>query len=679
VRIHWTTLLWGLVSVAAAASPALAARRTVLLEGFTQWNCGYCASWNPIERQVVEAMGPDTVACIKYHGWWPGSNNDPFYLWNTSENAARFDYYSVSGVPAGYLNGRTTVPQSEAGLRNTIRSLRSVPAPCSIDLIACSASASTVEFAGTVTATDSALSNTRLFVVLTSKLVTASGGSNGETQFYHPFRDLWPNSNGQTISVARGNSYTFSGSLSKDASWNPRDLLVAVFIQDYTSHWVHQAAVVPVSAEWDAQLSCEDPRQISMYPTDQADYLISLENPSCNEDLYTVRLSGYKAAGWTRSVESPGIPAGADSIQVPLPAGGQAWLQVRFNPNGHTGMMMTYVTAVSGGDPSVQSADTFRALAQPSILLVDKDGGGNYGNVENYFLSSLPAGIEPTRSYGVWDMTLETVPEDLFDTPDLVIWFCGANLPGQSISASEQDLLAGVLDRGGALLLTGQNIPFDLRGTTFMSDYLHSRYQFVYPLAQTVAGVSGDPISDGLTFSIHGGTGADNQTRPSSMNANDGMAAIMWEYSGSQYHAGARVEGEGYRAVLLGFGLESIASQADRDTVMARTLHWLIEGLDAQPQPQAPPCEFSLGAAYPNPFNPQTTIPYTLAERSRVSLRIFDVLGREVAVPVREMQEPGEHRVSWNAGGLPSGLYFCRLEAAGGRNFQATRKLMLLK
>jgi hypothetical protein len=684
MRRYWAMGYWAIVLAAAMVIPVVAAQRTVLLEGFTQWNCGYCAGWNPQERQVVEAMGNDTVVVIKTHVWWPGANNDPFYLWNTTEAAARTNYYGVAdhGVPYGFLNGRTVVQQNTAWLRNTIRSLRAVPAPCSISFeggVACATSPTAVQFSGTITASDSALTGTQLYVVLISNLVTASGAGNGETQFPCVFRDMWPNTSGQTISVARGGTYNFSGTLNKDASWDATGLSVVVFIQDYSTRWVHQAAIFPVRPVWGMETSSDDPREIAMQPYDQADYLILLKNVSCHEDVYTVRLSGYTADGWTRTVESPGIPASSDSIQVPLGLNGQGWLQVRFQANNHTGMMITNVTAVSGGDPAVQMTETFRVLATPSVLIVDKDGGTDYGNVENYILDALPTAIEPTRSYGVWDVELSNLSADVFSGSNLVIWFSGANAPGQSVSFSEQSMLADFMDAGGAVLLTGQNIPYDLRTSTFMPNYLHCRFQFVYTQAQTVSGVDGDPISDGLECSIHGGTGADDQYRPSAMTPNDEMATINWEYTGSEYHAGVRVEGANYRAVLMGFGLEAIADEADRDTVLARSVRWLFAGSAVEPSPGTAPRKYALGAAYPNPFNPVTTIPYTLAERAQVNLKIFDILGRETAVLVSGRQDAGDHVVHWDASRLPSGLYFCRLDAAGAKAYHATQKLMLLK
>ena len=81
---------------------------------------------------------------------------------------------------------------------------------------------------------------------------------------------------------------------------------------------------------------------------------------------------------------------------------------------------------------------------------------------------------------------------------------------------------------------------------------------------------------------------------------------------------------------------------------------------------------------YPNPFNPATIIQYTIppGRRSVVSLRVYDLLGREVATLVNEAQPPGTHEATWDASGFASGIYFYRLEADG---FTSTRKLMLLR
>ncbi len=86
--------------------------------------------------------------------------------------------------------------------------------------------------------------------------------------------------------------------------------------------------------------------------------------------------------------------------------------------------------------------------------------------------------------------------------------------------------------------------------------------------------------------------------------------------------------------------------------------------------------EYNLADAYPNPFNPSTTISFTVPEVSEVTLRIFDVSGREVASLLNGPVNAGEHVVEWNAEGLPSGTYFYSLTAP---NYTATKKLLLLK
>ncbi len=89
------------------------------------------------------------------------------------------------------------------------------------------------------------------------------------------------------------------------------------------------------------------------------------------------------------------------------------------------------------------------------------------------------------------------------------------------------------------------------------------------------------------------------------------------------------------------------------------------------------PKVFSLSQNYPNPFNPMTTIEFTLAEDSKVSLKIYDILSRQVMTLVNEELKAGElHQIPFDASGLSSGVYFYRLDA--GKN-SMVKKLTLLK
>ena len=99
------------------------------------------------------------------------------------------------------------------------------------------------------------------------------------------------------------------------------------------------------------------------------------------------------------------------------------------------------------------------------------------------------------------------------------------------------------------------------------------------------------------------------------------------------------------------------------------------------------PSNYVLSQNYPNPFNPVTTISYTIPETGSVTLKVYNIIGVEVAVLVDEYQAPGNYQVEFIAGGgsafsdgnnrhLPSGVYFYRLESG---NYSRTMKMNLMK
>jgi photosystem II stability/assembly factor-like uncharacterized protein len=89
-----------------------------------------------------------------------------------------------------------------------------------------------------------------------------------------------------------------------------------------------------------------------------------------------------------------------------------------------------------------------------------------------------------------------------------------------------------------------------------------------------------------------------------------------------------------------------------------------------------PPSSFALSQNYPNPFNPSTMITFALPIKSFVTLKIFDILGREITTLISKELSAGNHEWEWNAANMPSGVYYYRLQAG---SFAETKKLILLK
>ena len=114
----------------------------------------------------------------------------------------------------------------------------------------------------------------------------------------------------------------------------------------------------------------------------------------------------------------------------------------------------------------------------------------------------------------------------------------------------------------------------------------------------------------------------------------------------------------------------------DPDTTVADIGAFYFDQLDAEQTALLPPASYVLYANFPNPFNSATTIRYDVKQTAYVSVKIFNLLGQEVATLVQRWIPAGSYTVSWDADGLPSGIYFCQMEA---KDFVQTRKMVLLK
>ncbi|HKL16360.1 MAG TPA: T9SS type A sorting domain-containing protein, partial [Balneolaceae bacterium] len=113
--------------------------------------------------------------------------------------------------------------------------------------------------------------------------------------------------------------------------------------------------------------------------------------------------------------------------------------------------------------------------------------------------------------------------------------------------------------------------------------------------------------------------------------------------------------------------IESPKNGADMSLMVTVSNEEIISGL---------PDSFELFQNYPNPFNPSTTINFALPEQSDVTIRIYDVMGRQIATLLNENRPAGYHNIVWDAGSVASGTYFYRIQAG---SFLSVKKLTLVK
>jgi hypothetical protein len=129
-----------------------------------------------------------------------------------------------------------------------------------------------------------------------------------------------------------------------------------------------------------------------------------------------------------------------------------------------------------------------------------------------------------------------------------------------------------------------------------------------------------------------------------------------------------------YYVLSLGADNQYIFAGTGASSIWRRPLSQVVT--DTEEETNLQPKEFSLNQNYPNPFNPSTSIQYQVSSTLNVSLKVYDVLGNEVASLVSEEKPAGTYEVKFSAAELSSGMYFYRLQAG---NFVETKKMLLLK
>lgn len=317
------------------------------------------------------------------------------------------------------------------------------------------------------------------------------------------------------------------------------------------------------------------------------------------------------------------------------------------------------------------------------LFLVGEDSA----NYRSYFQSALDSlGVVPY----VWN-TVTKGPAPFRSTTlfrrKSVIYFTGTK--HTSLSQNELDSLVATLNSGCNLYITGQDFVEKNDSSSFLRNYLGVRFggNTQYILS---SGTPGDQFN-GLSFLTVGTDGGNDQT------SRDSIVILLPKTKSTMTYGGVgiaavRLDSAGGRArvILMGFGFEAISPFQKRKAVMQRVLGYfdgsIVLGVE-QSTAGPPPARFALAQNYPNPFNPVTRIRYQLPVESRVTLKIYNLLGQVVQLLREGVQGPGFQFAEWDAGrpgeGVSSGIYFYRLDAVGlsdpGRRFTQIRKAVLIR
>jgi hypothetical protein len=406
-----------------------------------------------------------------------------------------------------------------------------------------------------------------------------------------------------------------------------------------------------------------------------AEFSVTISNQGLLDDSYYVNVSMDSPAGWTGEFTSVNgtFPFGQQDL-INVSAGSSSDINLDVSPNGINGYGEITIEFTSFNDPNISVTSTMRTVIDGGVemLVIDASGSG-FGSMVTNSLDNVFTG-----SYGMVSRTALTAGIDLTNFYE-IIWSAGIATPvfyPEEVTALEQ-----FLDNDGRLLINGQDIGkdiFDPSGQSqfaqsFFNNYLNATYIADDGPAFFLIGQAGDPISNGISFAL----GSVYEKSPDEVSPFDADAVNLFKFSIFNQFGSIRAQTADFRVVYLGFGFEQIDDQATRDTLMSRSISWLKEGLVVGiPGKGNNVKSYSLEQNYPNPFNPVTTINYYLENESQVSLKIFDIMGREVAELVNLRQPIGTYSVNFDASNLASGIYFYKLSAG---EFTSVKKMTLLK
>lgn len=342
-----------------------------------------------------------------------------------------------------------------------------------------------------------------------------------------------------------------------------------------------------------------------------------------------------------------------------------------------------------------------RKSTLPKCLIVDgfKRSDGSWRGAGHTFavkygraLQAASQNFETVSNSRVLDSTV------YLNNYETVFWISGdESTIDETFSRNEQTLIKNYLENGGKLFVSGSEIGWDLSSkgdaedNYFYKNYFKSVYVSDDAGANSVNGMPNSSMSDcqfyfGQTY---------DEDYPDEINPTGGSIQCL-QYAngkgaGNQYSGIFGTSDKIGRLIYFAFPLETTADDSAFNKVISNSIDFFTSSISSLHGEDQKPTVFYLHQNYPNPFNPSTVIRWQLPQKlsgSFVTLKVYDILGKEVATLVNEEQKAGNYSINFDAttssfGGkqlttnsLPSGIYLYQLRAGG---FMETRKMVVLR
>jgi archaellum component FlaG (FlaF/FlaG flagellin family) len=678
------------------SSQLIAYNKLSLVERFTNASCGPCAQLNAAWYTATthNYVNSGQISHIVYNVWWPGAG-DPMYLLNQQDNTTRTNYYGCNYVPWIDING-VQITETQSAFIAAVTNGNTQFSPFKIVISQGVISNNLIEVGVKIIRDPNDVTtfgNVKLRVALTEKTVSypTPPGGNGETQFYSICRKMLPNAVGTSFTVpAPGDSVLISLQYVPTSAFlqavNMDSIRVVAFVQDENNRTVYQSCMFDLNQNYMATISTQDKYYFGS-SSETAAYTAYIKNIGLFPDTYNINLDFNGPSGWLQTFTTVnGTFNIVETDAVTINPGDSTAVHVNVSANSVNGYGHTTVHFISNQGSYGNAEFRFTTFGL-DILVVADDDGANY---ETYIENELKS---VNADYGIIPSNYLITYANSINSFNILVWNTGVTEP--AINSDEINVLKTFLDNGGRLYLNGVDIAYQLADPSspyystetmdFFTNYLNAEYVLREHSATIIQGVSGDPITDGIGMTnLTGGTGANtiNHTAGHYVNqikviGNNNANIFSFWLKPNEYPGIRAFYGISGKVVFTTFGFETIALAERRALFAQRVIDWLKIPVSVEDnQSGQMPASFELYQNYPNPFNPTTLIKYQTANITHVTLKVYDLIGSEVAVLVNEVKEPGSYQISFDAKNLASGIYFYKMTAG---DFSSVKKMNLLK
>ncbi len=645
-----------------------------LVERFTNCSCGPCAqlnnAWYNATTQALIASGEMTH--VIYNGDWPSPGEcDPMHLLNQANNNARIAYYGVNAVPWIEVNG-INVATSQTAFTTAVTNGNAGFSPFEITLTPERFSNDVIDVTLKIKrdATDvTTFGDVRLRVALTEKTVVITGNpccTNGETHFFSECRALLPNAAGTSIQVpAPGDSVELSLQFIPPQYFieevNFDSIRVVAYIQDDDTKEVYQSTMtdLQMSDQVNAAFQVEENMGASPFSVTFQDY--------------STATSSTNITSWEWDFDNDGTIDSNEPEPTWTYSDEQTYtvsLTVSDGTESNTRTLENYIT-VLGFTSDILVVNGIQYVTYAAEMEAFYNNSAAFGNhqVDVWDLFG-DQGFNYSANLNIQQVDLfnRDIPNSILRLYQKVIWI-GNNYQGDLAFFSPQQVLDYVGQGGNFVLATRMASQFfdtDLKNycgiTSFTGDLT---------VTQLIA-------LDNNLVDIPSASGHSYVNFPY-MDANSEAVPIFDDDTSTPYIGGFKLNkaNEGVFIFIAGrpYRYDNTASATDYDYMIDNFMTSILVGIEDHSTPELP-TGYSLAQNYPNPFNPSTQISYAIPNSELITLKIYDVLGNEVATLVDGAQNPGAYTVSFDASKLSSGIYFYTLKAG---NFLETKKMILMK